>query len=179
MRTRQIRTLSPLFFAALLSVVVASSSAQSSLERVKRATVFVYQAATAGNSLIVTCVSTGTLISADGLIITKANGVVPSRQCNGDTLIVSLNVDLEEPPIPKYRADVVSADAGLDIALIRIARELDGRLIAQGELPVLPFVAVGDSNGVSLDDNLIVVGYPKYWQRTGRVFPWHCNRFPG
>lgn len=130
------------------------------LERIKRATVFVYQAETEGNNLIVTCVSTGTLISADGLIITKANGVLPSQQCSGDTLIVSLNVDLEEPPIPKYRADIVSADAGLDIALIRIARELDGRLIAQGELPVLPFVAVGDSNGVSIDDNLIVVGYP-------------------
>ena len=64
MRTRQIRTFTPLILAALLSVFVASSSAQSSLERIKRATVFVYQAATAGNSLIVTCVSTGTLISA-------------------------------------------------------------------------------------------------------------------
>ena len=125
-----------------------------------RATVFVYQAETVGNSLIVTCVSTGTLISADGLIITKANSVVPSQQCGGSTLLVSLNVDLEEPPIPKYRAVIVNADAGLDIALIRIARELDGRLIAQAELPVLPFVAVGNSDDVALDDNLIVVGYP-------------------
>lgn len=164
MVARVFKAVTPALTAVLLFLLLLSSAAQSnldlSLERVKRATVFVYQAETEGNNLIVTCVSTGTLISADGLIITKANGVVTSQQCSGDTLIVSLNVDLEEPPIPKYRADIVNSDAGLDIALIRIARELDGRLIAQGELPVLPFVAVGDSNNVSLDDNLIVVGYP-------------------
>ena len=164
MKTRAFKTLRSAFAAVLLVLLPLSSTAQGNLdlnlERIKRATVFVYQAETTGNNLIVTCVSTGTLISADGLIITKANGVVASQQCSGDTLIVSLNVDLEEPPIPKYRAVIVNADAGLDIALIRIARELDGRLIAQGELPVLPFVAVGDSNSVSIDDNLIVVGYP-------------------
>ena len=149
---------------ALLQACLAWSFAQGSsglgLDRIKRATVFIYQAESDGNNLIVTCVSTGTLISADGLIITKANGVVPSRQCRGESLIVSLNVDLDEPPIPKYRATIVNSDAGLDIALLRIARELDGRLIAQSELPVLPFVAVGDSDEVSIDDNLVVFGYP-------------------
>ena len=164
MKTEILRHSASALLAILLLALVQLTSAQGNsdlgLERIKRATVFVYQAATEGNNLIVTCVSTGVLISADGLIITKANGILPSQHCRGDTLIVSLNVDLEEPPIPKYRADIVNADAGLDIALIRIARELDGRLIAQGELPVLPFVAVGDSDGVSIDDNLIVVGYP-------------------
>lgn len=164
MNPRALKTGASVSIAVLLFLLLALSSAQGSLdlglERIKRATVFVYQAETAGNSLIVTCISTGTLISADGLIITKANGVVPSQQCNGDNLIVSLNVDLAEPPIPKYRADIVTHDAGLDIALLRIARELDGRLVAQGELPVLPFVAVGNSDDVAIDDNLIVMGYP-------------------
>lgn len=164
MRARIINSARLAFVVGILLPCLASSLAQGSLdlglERIKRATVFIYQAESDGNNLIVTCVSTGTLISADGLIITKASGVLPSGQCPGDNLIVSLNVDLEEPPIPKYRAVIVNAAAGLDIALLRIARELDGRLIAQGELPVLPFVAVGDSDGVSIDDNLIVFGYP-------------------
>ncbi len=164
MHTRVIRLVALVAFAPLLFLAFRSSFAQGgfeqSLERVMRATVFVYQAEIDGNNLIVTCVSTGALISADGLIISKANGILPSQQCSGDTLFVSLNVDLQEPPIPKYRADIINADAGLDIALIRIARELDGRLIAQGELPVLPFVELGDSNDVSIDDNLVVVGYP-------------------
>lgn len=164
MNTPVVKTVTSTFVAVFLFLIVTSSFAQGSLdlslERIKRATVFVYQAISDGNNLFVTCVSTGTLISADGLIITKAHGVVPSQQCSGDNLIVSLNVDLDEPPIPKYRAVIVNYDAGLDIALIRIARELDGRLLARGELPVLPFVAVGNSDGVAIDDNVMVVGYP-------------------
>lgn len=130
------------------------------LDRIKRATVFIYQAQSVNNDLIVKCVSSGTLISADGLIITNAHSVLPSQQCDGDQLIVSLNVDLSEQPIPKYRAEVFSAKAGLDIAILRIARELDGRLIASGELPILPFADIGNSDDVAIDHNLIVAGFP-------------------
>ncbi len=147
-----------------LFLLVFSASAQQNadadLERIKRATVFVYQAHADGNDLIVTCVSTGTLISADGLIVTNAHSVVRGQHCDGDSLIISLNVDLDEPPIPKYRAVIANSDRGLDIALLRITHELDGRLIGRGELPVLPFVGIGNSEDVSIDDNLIVVGYP-------------------
>lgn len=138
----------------------AQGGATIDLERIKRATVFIYQAKSVSNDLIVKCVGSGTLISADGLIITNAHKVLPGRQCDGDQLIVSLNVDLSEPPIPKYRAEVFGADAGLDIAVLRIARELDGRLIAEGELPILPFAEVGAVDEVSIDDNLIVAGFP-------------------
>ncbi len=145
---------------ALIVPATAQRNADPNLEVATRGTVFIYQARTSDIALALTCVSTGTLISADGLILTNAGGVVPSRQCDGDALIISLNVDLDEPPIPKYRAEIVSADPGLDIALVRITRELDGRLIARGELPILPFVEIGSSEDVTIDDNLIFVGYP-------------------
>lgn len=132
------------------------------IDRIKRATVFIYQARSVDNDLVVKCISSGTLISADGLIITNAHSVLPSRQCDGDQLIVSLNVDLAEQPIPKYRANVFGADAGLDIAVLRIERELDGRLIAGGELPILPFVDIGNSDDVAIDDTLIVAGFPDF-----------------
>lgn len=148
--------------ALLLQAVLifAQGAADIDVDRIKRATVFIYQAKSVNNDLVIKCVSSGTLISADGLIITNAHSVLPSRQCDGDQIIVSLNVDLSEQPIPKYRADIFSADEGLDIAILRIARELDGRLIAAGELPILPFVEVGISGDVSIDDNLIVAGFP-------------------
>lgn len=146
--------------AALSRPAQAQSGIDTQLEVAKRATVFIYQAKSTETALTVTCVSTGVLVSADGLILTNAGGVVPSRQCDGDALLVSLNVDLDEPPIPKYRAAIANADPGLDIALLRITRELDGRLIARGELPLLPFVEIGDSDDVAIDDNLIVIGYP-------------------
>ena len=130
------------------------------LDRIKRATVFIYQTESRDNDLILKCVSTGTLISSDGLIATNAHSVLPSRQCDGDSLIIAISVDLDEPPIPKYRAEIARADIGLDIALLRIQRELDGRLIAEGALPVLPFVEIGDSSAMDIDANLIVAGYP-------------------
>ncbi len=141
-------------------IASAQDGAAFDLDRIKRATVFIYQVKSAETGISIACVSSGAIISADGLIVTNAHGVVPSRQCDGDGLIVSLNVDLDEPPIPKYRAVVTGADQGLDIALLRISRELDGRLIARGSLPALPFVAIGDAASVSIDDNLVVVGYP-------------------
>ncbi len=144
----------------LMARAAAQPGADPNLEVAKRATVFIYHAKTSEEGFAVSCVSTGTLISANGLIITSAGGVVPSRQCDGDTLIVSLSVDLDEPPIPKYRAEIAHADLGLDIALVRITRELDGRLIARGELPILPFVEIGNSDAVAIDDNLTFVGYP-------------------
>ena len=149
----------------LAGPALAQTGFELELDRIRRATVFIYQTRSIGDDHVIACVSAGTLISADGLIITNAHGVVAGEQCDGDSLIVALNVDLTEPPIPKYRAEIARADSGLDVALLRITRELDGRLIAQGGLPILPFVNIGDSELVAIDDNLIVAGYPDLGNR--------------
>ncbi len=154
------RTLPILALLLLLAMSLRAQQSDDAFDRIKRATVFIYQAEDRAGDLIVKCVSSGTLISADGLIVTNAHSALQSRRCDGDTLIASLNVELDEPPVPKYRAEIFSADAGLDIAILRIARELDGRLIAPGDLPILPFADIGDSGGVALDDNLAFAGYP-------------------
>lgn len=146
----------------LMSGVVVQSQSTSSfdLDRLKRATVFIYQARNFADRLNITCVTTGSIVSYDGLILTNAHSVVQGSRCNGNTLIIAITVDLDEPPIPKYRAELVQVDAGLDIALLRINRELDGRLIADGTLPPLPFVQVADSSEVLIDQNITIVGYP-------------------
>ena len=146
------------FFTTLMSSM-AQSVSELDINRIKRATVFIYQARNQGNNLIITCVSTGTIVSYDGLILTNAHSTVRDSTCNGDTIIVAINVDLNEPPIPKYRADIAQVDEGLDLALLQITRELDGRLIAGGTLPTLPFVEIGDSSLVTIDQNITVVGY--------------------
>ena len=152
--------LSLILLLALFSLkAVAQSAFELNADRIKRATVFIYQTESLGNDLVVKCVSTGTLISAAGLIVTHAHSILPSPNCDGDSLIVSINVDLGEPPIPKYRAEIANADEGLDIALLQITRELDGRLIAEGTLPALPFVEIGDSDRIAIDENVTVAGY--------------------
>lgn len=150
------------FFFALISIPIVHSQSTPglNLDRIKQATVFIYQARNVGNNLIITCASTGTIVSYDGLVLTNAHSTTTNSSCTGNILIVAMNVNLDEPPIPKYRAELAQVDEGLDLALLRITRELDGRLIAQGSLPALPFVELADSSSVSIDDNLVIVGYP-------------------
>src|SRR5690606_34155293 len=122
-------------------------------------TVLVMQARSTGSSLAITCVGSGTIVSRDGLILTNAHNTVTGTNCPGDTLIIALSVRLGEAPIPRYQAEIVQADAGIDLALLRITRQNDGRLIAAGSL-ALPFVGLADSSQLQLDSTITVVGYP-------------------
>jgi len=155
---------------AAAQVTLRPVSAQNMLnqERIERATVFILQAQTRGDNLFITCVGSGTLVSRDGLILSNANNTVTSRSCPGDTLIVALNVNLDEPPVPRYQAEIVQADAGLDLALLRIARHSDGRLIDPAVL-ALPFVELGDSSTVMLDDTLLIAGFPSLGDDSIRI----------
>ncbi|MBZ0304891.1 MAG: serine protease, partial [Anaerolineae bacterium] len=158
------RRVRKLIILALLVLSWVSFSVQAQeqsqeLERIQRATVFIMQAQNVGDSLVVTCVGSGSIVSRSGLIITNAHSTVSSDICPGDVLIIALTVTPGEPPIPKYRAEVAQADPGLDLALLRITRELDGRLVASGSL-ALPFVELADSSTLQLDQTIVVVGYP-------------------
>src|SRR5262245_12671655 len=108
-----------MFFALLaVSLAVTWTAAQEQtgidLERIERATVFIMQARNVGDNLVVTCVGSGTIVSRDGLILTNAHNTVTSSACPGDTLVIALSVRLDEPPIARYRAEVVQADPGVD-----------------------------------------------------------------
>jgi hypothetical protein len=70
-----------------------------------------------------------------------------------------LSTRLDEPPVPKYRAEIAQANPGLDLALLRIATEFDGRVIEPNTL-TLPFVELADSSLVQLDETITLVGYP-------------------
>jgi S1-C subfamily serine protease len=129
------------------------------IERLERATVYVIQARNVGNDLFITCVNSGTIVSRDGLVLTNAHNTLVSERCPGDTLVIAMTVQLGEPPVPKFRAEIAQADAGLDIALIRITRELDGRLVEPDSI-ALPFVELADSSTIQLDDTITVIGYP-------------------
>jgi hypothetical protein len=129
------------------------------LERIQRATVFVMQARIQGNTLIITCIGSGTVVHRTGLVLTNAHNTLSNPACPGDSLIVAFAPEPDAAPIPKFRAEIVQVNPGLDLALLRINRQFDGRLIESGAL-ALPFVELGDSSQVQLDDTITVVGYP-------------------
>jgi hypothetical protein len=137
----------------------AQSSLTLDVERIQRATVFIIQAG-GEDKLTTRCVSTGTIVRYDGLILTNAHAVVTGRECTGTNLIIAMAVNPSEPPVPKYRAQIAQINLGLDIALLRITSELDGRLIEPENLPILPFVELAPADSIALDETLTIVGYP-------------------
>jgi S1-C subfamily serine protease len=135
------------------------------------ATVEVQQLSVAGDPTSVVGWGSGTIIGADGLILTNAHVAKPSaaglaiydqdptpvRDPAG--LVVAVVEAEDRPPVQRYRASVVAADGYLDAALIKIDRNLDGSPISSGTLR-LPTVQVGDSDALRVGDGLTVIGFP-------------------
>ncbi len=124
-----------------------------------QATVFLMQTYEEGGIQVLSCVGSGTLISADGLILTNAHLASPMGPCLGSRIVVALPVQVDDPPVPTYLAELVQIDVQHDLAILQIAASLDGSLIRRGTLN-LPFVALGDSSGYLPGNGLTYVGYP-------------------
>ena len=146
-------------FLIIWPVSLRAQEADIDLERIRQATVFIMQVRNVGDDLFITCISSGTLVSRGGLILTNAHATLTSQSCPGDTLIVAFSTTPGAVPVPTYRAEVVQANAGIDIALLRIRRQLDGRLVDPASL-AFPFVELADSSLIRLDQTITVVGYP-------------------
>ncbi|MCD6356644.1 MAG: trypsin-like peptidase domain-containing protein, partial [Anaerolineaceae bacterium] len=58
-----------------------------------------------------------------------------------------------------YMAEVVQADLAMDIAVLRIAYDLNGQPINPSELD-LPYVQLGNSDDLRLGDPITIMGYP-------------------
>ncbi|MEA4910176.1 MAG: trypsin-like peptidase domain-containing protein, partial [Anaerolineaceae bacterium] len=101
----------------------------------------------------------GSLISPDGLILTNAHVVLSDPYYHVEDLVVALTVAQDAPPEARYYAQVLQADAALDLAVIKITTDLDGNPVDLAALN-LPTVPLGDSDQLSLGDSLVIIGYP-------------------
>jgi len=140
--------------------VTAQGGQDLDLARLQRATVAVVQGELINGQWVRRCIGSGTIVDRQGLIATNAHNTDPNPECPGDTIFIAMSVDEDSPPILKYRAEIAQVNLGLDLALLRIVAELNGRQIEPGAL-FLPFVELADSNDVLLDDTITVVGYPE------------------
>ncbi|MEJ2757031.1 MAG: serine protease, partial [Anaerolineales bacterium] len=111
------------------------------------------------NRLVQGWTGSGSIITADGLILTNAHVVLPDRYFNVDALAVSFTVAEDQPPQMRYYAEVVQADEPLDIAVIRITTDLNGTPVNSASLN-LPYVPLGDADNLRLGDSITILGYP-------------------
>jgi S1-C subfamily serine protease len=126
-------------------------------ESVATATVQIIQLESSSGSLEFGCFSgSGSLISADGLILTNAHVVEVDQQCPYDTIGVAVLGRSDQPPDLLYIADLLTIDPALDLAIVKIAADLNGAAVQVD----LPYLALGDSQAVGLGDQLRVLGYP-------------------
>jgi len=101
----------------------------------------------------------GTIISKDGLILTNAHVVLSDHYYHVTDLIVAITVAQDEPPVKMFYADILQADANLDLAVIKIRSDIEGGPANFADLDI-PLVPLGDSQSLGLGDELIIIGYP-------------------
>ncbi len=127
--------------------------------------IFAKVASGAGGSLQTWWTGSGTIISADGLILTNAHVASPGAPGmrgnvpDPDQLVIGMVISEDQPPIETYIAEVRAADGMLDLAVLQIVATIDGTPVNPGSLN-LPFVELGDSDKVHIGDRLQVLGFP-------------------
>jgi S1-C subfamily serine protease len=94
----------------------------------------------------------GTLISPTGRIVTNCHVA-----CGAPVLYVALTSDPDQPPEPRYVAQVAHFDELLDIALIDIVTDMQGNPVTVSDLP---YLETGNSDDLRLGDRIYVFGYP-------------------
>ena len=102
------------------------------------------------------CSGSGTIIDEQGTILTNAHVIEPGGGCPYDRIGIAITTDAGLPPELLYIADVYAYEPVVDLAVVRIATDLNGSP-ASGPFKPVP---VGDSDNVQIGDQLRILGYP-------------------
>lgn len=101
-----------------------------------------------------TCTGSGTIVSADGLVLTNSHVVTAPGVCPRDTIVVGLVDRIDAVPDLRFEADLLVDRSDLDLAVVRIARTNDG-----SQLPSFTPIPLADEQ-IALGDELQILGFP-------------------
>lgn len=141
---------------------VTPLSADAALQRAIQATVQVLTPQDGASGVLST--GSGTVINGEkGFILTNFHVIGDpdtgqyANASRAAWIALSPNGSMQ-PPTVRYRADVVDADPALDLALLRIVADSDGKR-TPADLNLVA-ISVGDSASVTIGDTVTVLGYP-------------------
>jgi serine protease Do len=102
----------------------------------------------------------GTFLSREGIILTNNHVVTmddnQNQECAKMGVLMVKNED--QPPELRYIARIVSRIKSVDLALVQITTDLQGRAIPAGTR--FPAVPLGDSDRMRIGETIFVFGYP-------------------
>ncbi|WP_141005117.1 S1C family serine protease [Nocardioides humi] len=134
------------------------------LDRAKLASVLIIAVDDDGQPMYT---GSGTIISEDGLILTNAHVGKPSapgQRPPGDDpagLLVALtSAEDDKPAAPSYTAEAIVSDGVLDLAVLKIVADADGKEIDDDDLDLPAPVPLGDSDDLRTGDELTALGFP-------------------
>ena len=144
--------------AELLGSGLFEAAAGLNVERVARGVVLVEMVAfDETGAPFVLGNGSGSIVDASGLVLTNYHVVDPS---NGqDVMVVGVTDALDAAPSRRFVAEVVAVDPVLDLAVLRLATDLNGAPVKAESLGLMA-LPIGDSSTVSVLDPILAVGYP-------------------
>jgi S1-C subfamily serine protease len=120
--------------------------------------IIAYQTAQDG-SLTPVWSGSGSIIFSGGYILTNYHVALGDSKHTANQLRGFLADRQDAEPKAKYILEVVESNKDLDLAVLRITKDINGNPVDASTLN-LPALSFGDSDKLSLNDNLTIIGFP-------------------
>ncbi|MCP4226175.1 MAG: trypsin-like peptidase domain-containing protein, partial [Actinomycetia bacterium] len=121
------------------------------------------------------CSGSGTFVSTDGMILTNAHVVTRDSVCDFVSLGISVTADANRPPEMLYLAEPLVYNNDVDLAVIRVTQAVGDNIVLPDLFPAL---VVGDSDALSIGDDVRVLGYPEIGGETITLTNGAVSGFP-
>lgn len=103
----------------------------------------------------------GTIVDPRGIILTNCHVANPRAMGMSSPAANALGISItdrsDEPPALTYLAEIVAQSPELDLAVLKIVSDIQGKKVRRLNLPS---VSIGDSDKLELADIISIFGYP-------------------